>query len=41
MSTTTFTHDFNSDAFKGKVNFPTGIFIGGEFSAGEEHNTIE
>jgi aldehyde dehydrogenase (NAD+) len=41
MSTTTFTHEFKSEAFAGKVNFPTGLFINGEFSAGKEGNTIE
>jgi len=43
MSGTTFTHEFNSDALKGTVTaaFPTGLFINGKFSAGEERNTIE
>jgi aldehyde dehydrogenase (NAD+) len=41
MSTTTFTHEFNTESFKGKVSFPTGIFIDGEFSAGSEKTTIE
>jgi len=41
MSTTTFTHDFNTQSFKGKLSFPTGIFIDGQFSAGSNGTTIE
>ena len=41
MSTTTFSHEFNYDTFKGKVNFPTGVFINGQFSAGSNNTTIE
>jgi aldehyde dehydrogenase (NAD+) len=41
MPTTTFTHEFNNECFKGKVSFPTGIFIGGQFSAGSNGTTIE
>ena len=41
MSTTTFTHEFKSETFAGKVNFPTSLFIDGKFSAGEKGNTIE
>lgn len=41
MSTTTFTHEFHTESFKGKVSFPTGIFINGEFTAGSEKTTIE
>ncbi|KAI0245622.1 aldehyde dehydrogenase [Lactifluus subvellereus] len=41
MSTTTFVHEFKYEAFKGKVNFPTGIFIGGKFSAGSDNTTID
>jgi aldehyde dehydrogenase (NAD+) len=41
MSTTTFSREFKYEAFKGKVNFPTGVFIGGEFSAGSNKTTIE
>jgi aldehyde dehydrogenase (NAD+) len=41
MSTTTFTYEFSSEAFKGKVSFPTGIFINGEFSSGSGGTTIE
>jgi hypothetical protein len=40
-STTTFTHEFITESFKGKVSFPTGIFIDGEYSAGSEKTTIE
>jgi aldehyde dehydrogenase (NAD+) len=41
MSTTTFSYEFNYPAFSGKVSFPTGIFIGGQFSAGSNGTTIE
>jgi aldehyde dehydrogenase (NAD+) len=41
MSSTTFSHEFNYEAFKGKVNFPTGVFIDGQFSAGSNGTTIE
>ncbi|KAH9980551.1 NAD-dependent aldehyde dehydrogenase [Russula compacta] len=41
MSTTTFSHEFNTEPFKGKVNFPTGIFINGQFSAGSDGTTID
>jgi hypothetical protein len=41
MSTTTFSHEFNYETFKGKVNFPTGVFINGQFSAGSNNTTIE
>lgn len=41
MSTTTFTYEFDNESFKGKVNFPTGIFIDGQFSAGSDGTTIE
>jgi hypothetical protein len=41
MSSTTFSHEFNYEAFKGKVNFPTGLFIDGQFSAGSNGTTIE
>lgn len=27
----TFTHEFDTPAYKGKVSFNTGLFIGGEF----------
>ncbi|KAI0292050.1 aldehyde dehydrogenase domain-containing protein [Multifurca ochricompacta] len=41
MSTTTFSLEFKSETFKGKVNFPTGVFIDGQFSAGAEGTTID
>ena len=41
MSTTNFSHDFNYETFKGKVNFSTSIFIDGQFSAGSNNTTIE
>ena len=41
MPTTTFSHEFNNECFKGKVSYPTGIFIDGHFSAGSNGTTIE
>lgn len=41
MSPTTFAHEFDTECFKGKVDFPTGVFIDGQFSAGSEKTTIE
>lgn len=41
MSTTTFSYEFDYETFKGKVCFPTGIFIDGQFSAGSNNTTIE
>ncbi|KAI0059883.1 aldehyde dehydrogenase [Artomyces pyxidatus] len=41
MSTTSFTHEFNTESFKGKVSFPTGVFIDGKFSAGGDNTTID
>jgi hypothetical protein len=41
MSSTTFSYEFNYETFKGKVNFPTGVFIDGQFSAGSDGTTIE
>jgi aldehyde dehydrogenase (NAD+) len=41
MSSTTFSYQFNHATFKGNVNFPTGIFIDGLFSAGCNGTTIE
>jgi aldehyde dehydrogenase (NAD+) len=41
MPTTTFSHEFNYETFKGKVSFPTGIFIDGQFSASSNETTIE
>jgi aldehyde dehydrogenase (NAD+) len=40
MSTTFFTHEYNNASFKGKVHFPTGVFIDGVFSAGSNATTI-
>ncbi|KAK7052618.1 aldehyde dehydrogenase [Favolaschia claudopus] len=37
----TFTQDFNTESFKGKVSFPTGLFIGGEFRDGGDKTTID
>lgn len=39
--TSTFTHDFKSELFTGKVSFPTGLFINGEWRAGGDKTTIE
>ncbi|KAH9991002.1 aldehyde dehydrogenase domain-containing protein [Russula vinacea] len=41
VSTTTFNHEFKTEAFKGKVSFPTGVFIDGKFSAGSGGTTID
>jgi len=41
MSTTIFTYESNNESFKGEVNFPTGIFVDGQFSAGSNGTTIE
>jgi hypothetical protein len=41
MSSTTFSYEFNYEAFRGKVNFPTGLFIDGQFTAGSNGTTIE
>jgi aldehyde dehydrogenase (NAD+) len=41
MSSTTFSYEFNHATFKGKVNFPTGVFIDGHFSPGCNGTTIE
>ena len=38
---TTFTYEFNTPSFKGKVDFPTGVFLNGEFVDGSEKGTIE
>ncbi|KAG1767109.1 aldehyde dehydrogenase domain-containing protein [Suillus occidentalis] len=37
----TFTHEFNASAFKGKVSFSTGIFINGQFQDGSDNSTID
>ena len=42
---TSFSYDFaanhKNSPFQGKVNFPTGVFINNEFSAGSTGKTIE
>ncbi|TFY75476.1 hypothetical protein EWM64_g8537 [Hericium alpestre] len=38
---TTWTHEFDTPAFKGKVDFPTGVFIDGKFSNGSTNQTID
>ncbi|KAI0042013.1 aldehyde dehydrogenase [Auriscalpium vulgare] len=38
---TTFTYEFDTEAFKARVSFPTGVFIDGQFSAGSEGKTID
>jgi aldehyde dehydrogenase (NAD+) len=37
----TFTHEFDSESYKGKTSFQTGLFIGGEFVDGIEGKTLE
>jgi aldehyde dehydrogenase (NAD+) len=37
----TFTHEFNASAFKGKVSFSTGLFINGQFLDGSDNTTID
>ncbi|TFY62577.1 hypothetical protein EVG20_g6655 [Dentipellis fragilis] len=34
-------HEFDTPVFKGKVSFPTGIFINGKFTEGSTGNTID
>ncbi|KAJ7673987.1 aldehyde dehydrogenase domain-containing protein [Mycena polygramma] len=45
MSTTKsdaqFTHEFTEGVYKGKISFPTGLFIGGEFVEGSKKTTID
>ncbi len=36
-----FTKVFDTPVFKGKISFPTGLYIGGEFVKGEKGTTIE
>jgi aldehyde dehydrogenase (NAD+) len=38
---TTFSYEFNYETFHGKVSFPTGIFVDGQFSSGSNNTTIE
>jgi hypothetical protein len=37
----TFTHEFDTPAYKGKTSFSTGLFIGGKFVDGSDQTTIE
>ena len=37
----TFTHEFDTPVYKGKVSFNTGIFINGQFVDGSDDKTIE
>ncbi|KAF8125533.1 aldehyde dehydrogenase domain-containing protein [Mycena galopus ATCC 62051] len=36
-----FTHEFNTGSYKGKISFPTGLFIGGEFVEGVEKKKLD
>ncbi|TFY72348.1 hypothetical protein EVG20_g655 [Dentipellis fragilis] len=38
---TTWEYEFNTPAYKGKVSFPTGVFIDGKFSSGSTNKTID
>ena len=38
---TTFSYEFKTPAYTGKVDFPTGVFIDGKFSEGSGKTTIE
>ncbi|THU99012.1 aldehyde dehydrogenase [Dendrothele bispora CBS 962.96] len=38
---THFTHEFDTPAYKGKVSFPTGLFIDGKFVDGSDKTTID
>jgi len=38
---TSFSFDFKGHAYKGKSNFPTGVFINNEFHAGSKNATID
>ncbi|EIM91726.1 aldehyde dehydrogenase [Stereum hirsutum FP-91666 SS1] len=38
---TSFVHEFDTPLFKGKVNFPTGVYIDGKFSDGASQTTID
>lgn len=37
----TFTHTFDTHAYKGTVSVPTGLFIGGAFVDPVEKGTVE
>lgn len=41
IMSTTFSYEFESETFTGKVSFPTGVFIDGKFAAGSDRGTIE
>lgn len=36
-----FSYEFNSEVWKGKTEFNTGLFLGGEFVDGSDKETIE
>jgi len=36
-----FEYEFNTEVYKGKVSFPTGVFLNGEFVDGSDQTTIE
>ena len=36
-----FSYEFDTPAYKGKVSFPTGLYIGGKFVDGSDKTTIE
>lgn len=38
---TSFTREFDTPVFKGKVDFPTGVYINGKFAAGSDNTTIK
>ena len=37
----TFTHEFNTPAYKGKSSFSTGLYINGKFVEGSDKTYIE
>ena len=41
MPGSTFTHEFKTATFSGKVSFPTGVYINGEFRDGSDGTTID
>ncbi len=41
LSSTTFGHEFTSEALKGKISFSTGIFINGESFGGSRGHSVE
>ncbi|KAJ7595491.1 NAD-dependent aldehyde dehydrogenase [Mycena floridula] len=41
MPGTSFSHNFNTPVYKGEVNFPTGLFINGEWRDGSDGTTID